>query len=75
MKKINIGTVVTCSLAMSSCGGSSNDSSAAIEQCVARGIAYFKEIGSYPTLNSAPNAGRSAEEVTRERCNRTISAF
>jgi ABC-type phosphate transport system substrate-binding protein len=39
--------------------------------CVCRVVEYFKEIGSYPTLTSAPNAGRSAESVARERCERT----
>ncbi len=47
----------------------------AIEACVKRGIDYFKEIGSYPTLSSAPNKGRKAEEVARERCERTTTAF
>jgi hypothetical protein len=74
MKKISFGTVVLATLMMVSCGDSSNNN-AAVEQCVARGIAYFKEIGSYPTLSSAPNAGRSADEVARERCNRTTTAF
>ncbi|TCZ77671.1 hypothetical protein [Lysobacter sp. N42] len=46
-----------------------------VDYCVARGVAYFKEIGSYPTLQSAPNAGRPAEAVARERCKRTLTAF
>lgn len=46
-----------------------------VAECIARGVAYFKEIGSYPTLTSAPNAGRSAEDVASERCNRTATAF
>jgi hypothetical protein len=56
-----------------SAGGSS--SSDGVSACVQRGIAYFKEIGSYPTLSSAPNAGRSAESVAQERCQRTTTAF
>jgi len=39
-------------------------------RCVSLGVQYFKEIGSYPTLESAPNAGRHAIEVARERCER-----
>jgi hypothetical protein len=39
--------------------------------CYQRGVAYFKEIGSYPTLSN----GRSAELVASERCNRSITAF
>ena len=46
-----------------------------IRACVNKGIAYFKEIGSYPKLYSYPNAGRRAEDVAIERCNRSTSAF
>jgi hypothetical protein len=46
-----------------------------IDACVERGVAYFREIGSYPTLSAPPNEGRSAEEVARERCERTTTAF
>ncbi len=55
------------------CGKSGPDPQ--IEACVERGVAYFKEMGSYPTLKSAPNTGRRAEDVSRERCNRTTTAF
>lgn len=58
-------------LGMSGCGGPDPK----VEACVERGIAYFKEIGSYPTLDSPPNKGRSAESVARQRCNRTPTAF
>jgi len=54
---------------------SSSSSARPVEACISRGIAYFKEIGSYPTLLTAPNAGRSADVVARERCNRTTTAF
>ncbi|MDF0750167.1 hypothetical protein NLU14_07970 [Marinobacter sp. 71-i] len=46
-----------------------------VNACIERGVEYFKEIGSYPTLSSAPNKGRNAEEVALERCNRTTTAF
>lgn len=46
-----------------------------ITACVERGVSYFKEIGSYPRLTTAPNRGRLAEEVARERCERTLTAF
>lgn len=65
-----IATLISC---ISACGNSGPDP--AVEAGVGRGIAYFKEIGSYPTLKSAPNTGRSADDVVRERCNRTITAF
>lgn len=42
-----------------------------VAECVARGIAYFKEIGSYPTLSD----GRDAATVAFERCSRTTTAF
>ncbi len=60
-------------LGVAGCGKSNPDPQ--VEACVERGVSYFKEVGSYPTLKSAPNAGRSAEEVARERCNRTTTAF
>lgn len=46
-----------------------------VDACVERGVDYFKEIGSYPTLTSKPNEGRKAEDVARERCERRTSAF
>lgn len=46
-----------------------------VTACVEKGIAYFKEMGSYPTLQAAPNKGRNAEDVARERCQRTPTAF
>ena len=46
-----------------------------VSACVQRGIAYFKEIGAYPALKMPPNAGRAAEVVATERCNRTTTAF
>jgi hypothetical protein len=57
-------------LSLAGCGPSKE-----VEECVANGVAYFKEIGSYPTLTSPPNQGRRAEDVARERCNRTTTAF
>ena len=45
------------------------------EACVDRGVAYFKSVGSYPTLQSYPNKGRQAEDVAAERCKRTVTAF
>lgn len=75
--KIAILFVVFSAVALLStgCGNGSSNGNAQVEACVSRGIAYFKEIGSYPTISSAPNAGRSADEVARERCNRTTTAF
>lgn len=47
----------------------------AYNDCVLRGVIYFKEIESYPKLTSGPNIGRKAEEVAKERCRRSKSAF
>ena len=58
---------------LAGCGRSGPDP--AVEACVVRGIAYFKEIGSYPNLSSPPDTGRLADDVARERCNRTTTAF
>lgn len=62
-------------LAISSCGESNEErieretqEKNTYNRCVSLGVQYFKEIGSYPTLKSAPNAGRHAIEVARERC-------
>ena len=60
-------------LLLSGCSG--KDNSAEISACIDRGVAYYKEIGSYPRLSSHPNTGRRAEEVAKERCNRTTTAF
>lgn len=50
---------------MSGCGDTKE------HRCVKRGIAYFKEIGSYPRLSS----GEDAEQEAKERCARTPTAF
>lgn len=44
---------------------------AEFDACVDRGIAYYQEIGSWPTLSD----NRDALEVVRDRCNRTSTAF
>ena len=64
--------LIIIAAALPGCDGRSN---AEVDACVKRGVAYFKEMGSYPTLKSAPNVGRIAEDVARERCNRTTTAF
>jgi len=71
MRRALIGLLL--SLSASACGGGANE--ADVEACVRRGVAYFKEIGSYPTLLAPPNKGKKAEDVARERCNRTTTAF
>lgn len=41
------------------------------EKCAERGVAFFKEIGSYPYLSN----GASAEKEAKERCSRSLKAF
>jgi heat shock protein HslJ len=48
-----------------------SSSSSAVATCTQRGVKYFKEIGSYPTLSS----GKDATATAKARCNRTTSAF
>ena len=52
-----------------------SDNSQKVAACVQRGIAYYKKIGSYPLLKSAPYPGPTVDDVVRERCNRTTTAF
>lgn len=46
-----------------------------VEACTEKGVAYFAAIGSYPTLKSRPDTGKRAEDVARERCTKTTTAF
>lgn len=39
--------------------------------CAGRGVAYFKQIGSWPTLSD----GRDALNAVYERCQRSVTAF
>lgn len=56
-------------------GSSTSRQPTAVDACVQRGVEYFKEVGSYPVLTADPNKGRKAEDVARERCQRTTTAF
>lgn len=55
-----------------SCHQNNSNQNAEIDACISRGIAYFKEVGAYPTLTTT---GENAEAVAKERCNRTTTAF
>ncbi|HCJ0348574.1 TPA: hypothetical protein NQH15_000268 [Acinetobacter baumannii] len=56
------------------CGGSNGKSSGYndIKECVQKGIAYYKEIGSYPMLKSE---NISAEEKALQKCENSRVAF
>lgn len=45
------------------------------KECVARGVAYFKEVGSYPIMQSPLYRGKDADTEIKERCSRTPTAF
>ena len=54
---------------LAGCGPSGTDP--AVLACIEKGIAYFKEIESYPRLST----GQPADEAASERCHRTDHAF
>jgi len=69
----NIITTLLLTFLIASCGKSEEnkkEDKRIYHRCVNNGVEYFKEIGSYPTLKSAPNKGKHALEVARERCKR-----
>ena len=63
-----LGAAALC-MALAGCGNP------AYTNCVANGIAYFKEIGSYPTLQAWPEKGRKAKDVAKQRCIGHYDAF
>lgn len=70
---LSVSVLAGCGRGTSPATGASGGSD--VSACVDRGVKYFKDIGSYPTLSSPPDAGRSAEDVAAERCNSTTTAF
>jgi len=68
---LSIACAVVAILPLAGCG----NHRAEVDACVDRGVIYFKETGSFPTLSSAGNEGKYAADVARERCNRTTTAF
>ncbi len=65
MRTIQAFVCAVALMSTSGCVRSGPDPQA--EACGERGVSYFKEMGSYPPLKSAPNARRRAEKVARER--------
>ena len=63
------------SVVVSACGNGDTRRKTTVDTCVENGIAYYKEIGSYPTLTSADFSGRRAEDVAAEKCSRSQLAF
>lgn len=75
MGKARLIVAVAAVFAMTGLGGCNSKHAEEVSACVLRGTKYFREIGSYPTLKTAPNKGRKAIDVARERCRRTTTAF
>jgi len=68
------------SCALVACGSAAPGSGVAdamnpVLLCAERGTDYFRKIRSYPTLRSAPNIGRAAEDVALERCKLSTTTF
>lgn len=70
-----IFVLLTAVIAMSACGNADGSKTVTVDACVENGIAYYKEIGSYPTLTSAGLAGQRAEDVAADKCSRSALAF
>jgi hypothetical protein len=70
LRNVHLVCAVLVSALVAGCGPNPE-----VEACVARGVEYYKEIGSYPVLKTAPNVGRPAEEVARKMCRRSPVAF
>ena len=66
--------IIALSVQLTGCS-KAPDNTPTIDACVQNGIAYYKEIGSYPTLTSAGMAGRRADDVAAEMCSRSTQAF
>jgi hypothetical protein len=64
-----IGIVIVAVAMTSACKSSSSKGD--VDACIQRGIQYYKDIGSYPTLSN----GENADKKVSERCNRTATAF
>ena len=70
MRAVTAAIAAAVALTMTACEvGSSREQ---VEACAQRGIAHFRETGSYPRLHKT---GRLAEDVARDRCARSLTAF
>ena len=66
-KRLHVGVLLLAMLTLSAC----ETEQTKYESCVARGIQYFKDWGTYPKLRN----GKDAEEVARERCKYDYFAY
>ena len=72
--------VILCVLGLTACGSSKSDSEretetknqeVALNSCIQKGIKYYQDLGSYPTLST----GESADLKIREKCDFNINMF
>ena len=70
-KPLLLTVVLALSLQMTACG----DDEAAMQECLERGREFYRAKGNYTVVNIPPNTGRLVEEVVRERCERSTTAF
>lgn len=61
--------ILSSTLLISGCGGGAD--STEYKQCVAQGLAYYKEIGSYPKLTT----GEMAEVKIGRLCRQNVEMF
>jgi hypothetical protein len=52
-----------------------SDDKEATQNCIDRGVAFHNSTGARTVVRTHPDTGRLIEEVVREKCNRSISAF
>ena len=52
-----------------------SDNKKEFEDCVDRGVAFHKSTGAQTVVRTHPDTGRLIEEVVREKCNRSTTAF
>ena len=52
-----------------------SDDKEAMQDCIDRGVAFHKSTGARTVVRTYPDTGRLIEEVVREKCNRSTTAF
>lgn len=70
MRFVIFSALVLSVAALSGCG-----KTRAFHDCVERGIASHKEMGSYPKMKTPAFAGKDAQEIIESRCSRSTVAY
>jgi hypothetical protein len=71
--------ITLCVLGLTACGSSKSEpdrqlekeNEAALNACIDKGVKYYQDLGSYPTLST----GESADLKIREKCDFNINMF